>query len=67
MEKARSSLASISINSCIELSKTQFFLWVSLKRFKRCSSNVNFKSKVTPKCFCELVWDTIALLKTIWV
>ena len=32
MKNLRSSKASISINSCTELSKTKFSLWVSLMR-----------------------------------
>ena len=35
-----------------------------LNTFRRCSSNVSFKTKVTPKCFCELVWDIIDPCRT---
>ena len=48
----------------LKLRERSMVLLTFLKTFRRCSSNVDLKSKVIPKCFWELTWDTILLLKT---
>ena len=42
-------------NTFCSLGIRPIVLLAVLQTFRRCSSNVSFKSKITPKCFCELV------------
>ena len=51
-------------NKFWSLWKRPMVLLTFLKIFRRCSSKNNLKSMVTLKCFSELVWDKVVLLKT---
>ena len=51
-------------NNLESFRKSPIVLFVLLNTFFRCSSNVNLTSKTTPKCFSELTWETLLLLKS---
>ena len=46
------------------LAKVSIAVFVLLNTFFRCSSNFNLTSKIIPRCFQELTWESLLLLKS---
>ena len=51
-------------NELESFQKSPMDLFILLNSIFRCSSNVNLTSKITRRCFGELIWETLLLLKS---
>ena len=51
-------------NELESFQKSPMDLFILLKSIFRCPSNVNLTSKTTRRCFGELIWETLLLLKS---